>query len=59
MRVIIPRECPDPRTDHCISVEVDWESAAPEDRHAGPVRCDFCGRFMPLDEAINFEGGGE
>lgn len=48
MRVIIPRECPDPRTDHCIGTVRYDGSRTP---------CDYCGRFMPLDEAIDFDGG--
>ena len=42
--VICPRECPDPRTDHCVG----------EVRRPGVARCQFCGRFMPLAEAIDF-----
>ena len=47
MRVIIPRECSDPRTNHCVGrVRYDGSRTA----------CDFCGRFMPLDEVIDFGG---
>ena len=52
MRVIIPRECPDPRTDHCIADIGDGLSFP-------KPRCQFCGRFMSMDEAINFDEGGD
>ena len=50
MRLIIPRECPSPLTTHCVG-------PLPEPPETGATRCDFCGRFMPLDEAINFDEG--
>ena len=40
MFVICPRECPSPGTEHCYGML------------PAPVRCRCCGRFMPLDEAI-------
>lgn len=44
-RLIIPRECPSLLTEHCIGTPNEmW----------GSVRCDFCGKFMPLEEAISF-----
>jgi hypothetical protein len=42
--VICPRECSNARTDHCCGVV-----------SRGPVRCFACGRYLPLDEAIDFQ----
>jgi len=43
--VICPRECLNRWTDHCVGKVV-----------AGKAKCFYCGRFMPLDEAIEFGG---
>ena len=42
--VICPRECPSPKTDHCLGELID-----------GRARCFRCGRWMPMDEAIEAE----
>lgn len=39
--VICPRVCRSPRTEHCIGTAVN-----------GRARCWHCGKFMPMDEAI-------
>ena len=41
--VICPRECPSPKTDHCVGWLTD-----------GRAKCWHCGRWMPLAEAIDF-----
>lgn len=40
--VICPRECPDPRTEHCLGPLIN-----------GRARCRFCHRFMPLGEVFD------
>ena len=43
MIVICPRECPSPKTDHCLGWLVN-----------GRARCFHCGKWMPMDEVIEF-----
>ena len=54
MRVIIPRECSSGLTEHCIG-SLGMAGAIRDLVRA--IRCDYCGRFMPLDEAIDFPEG--
>ncbi|MCR4339569.1 MAG: hypothetical protein NUW01_06745 [Gemmatimonadaceae bacterium] len=49
MMIICPRECPSPETEHCVG-----ETDNAFDRGLAGVRCLFCGRYMPLAEAIDF-----
>jgi hypothetical protein len=50
MRVICPRPCTSPavfdQEDHCLG----------ELLPNGTARCEKCGRFMPMEEAIYFDG---
>lgn len=39
--VICPRECPSPKTEHCLGEVIN-----------GRARCLHCGRWMPMAEAI-------
>ena len=47
-RVIIPRECPSPKTVHCIG------SLPAQPQGIYRLKCDFCGRWLSLSEAIDF-----
>jgi hypothetical protein len=42
--VICPRECSSPKTMHCLGL-----------LKGGRARCFHCGRWMPLDEALDFD----
>ena len=42
--VICPRECPSPKTTHCLGAL----------RPDGRARCFHCGRWMPMSEAIDW-----
>jgi len=43
--VICPRPCPRPETTHCLGEAVN-----------GRARCWWCGRWMPMAEALDFDG---
>lgn len=44
--VTCPRECPRPETTHCLGPLIAGRKA----------RCWWCGRFMPMREAIPWDG---
>lgn len=45
--VICPRECPSPKTEHCLGYVIP----------PGRAQCFHCGKWMPLAEAIDFPIG--
>ena len=43
--IICPRECSSPKTEHCFG-------KLENDR----AKCLYCGRWMPLEDALDFSG---